>query len=143
MDLTRAAQFALVMLSPTLIFGAAVYLPRLARAVWDRVHPEEPVAPLPRPIEQLARDLHRLLHEHQGLLHTTEVALQARRLRAVEAAITDCALEAAGALGVPAPDRPGPSGLRPAALGRLLRDLAGAGLVLPRGVELLDGDRKP
>ncbi|MGW4940801.1 helix-turn-helix domain-containing protein [Actinoplanes sp. NPDC004185] len=144
MDIGRAGQvtqIVLILLSPTLIFGAVIYLPRAARAVWHRVHPEPDPGPLAPPIEQVVANLHRLLHQHDALLHSPDVALRARRLKALEAAITDSALEAARALDVPAPDAPGRAGLRPATLSRLLRELAAAGLVLPRGVELVDGDR--
>ena len=141
MDLALAGQFVLVILSPTLAFGAAIYLPRAGRALWRRVHPApEPVPSFP-PIEQITADLHRLLHQHHALRHGADPTLRFRRLRAVEAAITDRALEAARALEVPVPAAPGRFGLRPPDLSKLLRDLADAGLVLPRGVDLLDGDR--
>ena len=142
MNFARAGQIVLIMLSPTLAVGAAIYLPKAVRAVWRRTHPEPPPAPLTPPIEQLAANLHRLLHQHQALLHCPDVTQRARRLKALEAAVTDSALEAAWALGVPAPAAPGPTGLRPAVLSTLLRDLAAAGLVLPRGVDLVDGDRR-
>jgi hypothetical protein len=141
MDIGQVAQITLILLSPTLAFGAIIYLPRAVRAVWRRTHPEPDPGPLSPPIEEVVANLHRLLHQHDALLHTPDVALRARRLRALEAAITDSALDAARALDVPAPAAPGPTGLRPATLSRLLRDLAAAGLLLPRGVELVDGDR--
>jgi len=141
MDIGQVAQITLVLLSPTLAFAAAIYVPRAVRAVWRRIHPEPDPGPLSPPIEEVVANLHRLLRQHDALLHTPDVALRARRLKALEAAITDNALDAARALDVPAPAAPGPTGLRPATLSRLLRDLAAAGLVLPRGVGLVDGDR--
>jgi hypothetical protein len=141
MDLTLAGQFVLVMLSPTLAFAAAIYLPRAGRAVWQRLSPAPEPTPTVLPIERITADLHRLLHQHHALRHGADPTLRFRRLQAVEAAITDRALEAARALEVPAPAAPGRFGLRPPVLSKLLRDLADAGLVLPRGVDLLDGDR--
>ncbi|GAA3338214.1 hypothetical protein GCM10020358_17480 [Amorphoplanes nipponensis] len=141
MDLLRVGQWVFVLLLPTLAIGAAIYLPRAARALWRTLRPDPPSTPTSPPIEQLAATLHRLLRQHHALRHSPDVALRARRLHGVEAAISDCALAAAAALGVQAPAAAGPTGLRPAALSRLLRDLAAAGLVLPRGVDLVDGDR--
>lgn len=143
MDLARAGQIVLVMLSPTLLVGAALYAPRAARALWRMAGPGATAAPvLGPPIEKVATDLHRLLHQHQILRHTPQAAVRARRLRALEAAITDCAVEAAHALGVPAPAVPPHAGMPPAVLGPLLRDLTAAGLVLPAGVDLLEDDRR-
>jgi hypothetical protein len=142
MDLVRAGQIVLIMLTPTLAVGAAIYLPRVAKALWLRIRPEDSLGVTGQPIEQIAADLQRLLLQHHELRHTPQAAMRGRRLRALEAAITDCAVEAAQALGVPAPAVPPHAGMRPAALSRLLHDLAAAGLVLPSGVDLVEGNRR-
>jgi hypothetical protein len=143
MDLGRVGQIALLMLSPTLAVAATIYLPRAVRAVWRAVRPgSEPPRPAGPPIEALAADLGRLLHLHDALMRAPTLPLRAQRLVALEAAITDCAAEAASALAVPVPDRPPHAGLPPSELGRLLRALAGAGLTLPSTVDLLSNDRR-
>ena len=63
--------------------------------------------------------------------------MRAHHLSAIEGAITDCAVLAAAALGVPHPAVPRHSALTTTELKRLLRALADAGLVLPTGVGLL------
>ncbi|MEV4642095.1 hypothetical protein AB0J80_32580 [Actinoplanes sp. NPDC049548] len=131
MDLARAAQITLIMLSPTLAVGAAIYASRLARAVWERTRRTDELQSRSAPIEQLATDLRRLLHQHDALRAGTGPGLRHVRLRALEAAITDLAVQAARALGVPATAPPGHAGLRPAELSRLLHDLSDAGLMLP------------
>jgi hypothetical protein len=62
------------------------------------------------------------------------------RLRALQAAITICAIQAARALEVPYPDPPTDAGLDTPQLRRLLLALAAAGLVLPPAVRLLTPD---
>lgn len=57
--------------------------------------------------------------------------MRAARLLAVRGAITDCAVDAARAVGV-LPPRAGRAPLPVPDLARLLRSLADAGLVLPR-----------
>jgi hypothetical protein len=143
MDLARAGQIVVIMLSPTLAIAAAIHLPRAVRAVWAAIgrRPAGPHSSGP-PIETLAADLHRLLHMYDALKRSPMQAVRAQRLRAVEAAISDCATEAARALGVPVPDRPAHAGLAPAELSRLLRALADTGLVLPSTVDLLANDRR-
>jgi hypothetical protein len=146
MNIARLGQIALILLSPTLIIGAALHLPRWARGVSrtlrDRTRrPGHDVRPLGPPIEELARDLRRLLLQHDAVRRTTEAAMRARRLRALEAAISDCAVQAARALDVPCPGRGGPVPLEKPQLRRLLRALAQSGLVLPTGVGLLTTGR--
>lgn len=144
MDLARTGHIALIMLSPTLAVAAAIYTPRVLRVVWNAVgRPRDAVQPHGRAIEALAADLHRLLLMHDSLKRSTAPAVRARRLRAIEAAITDCATEAAHALAVPVPDRPVHAGLPPPQLRQLLRSLDDAGLALPRTVHLLATDRRP
>jgi hypothetical protein len=142
MDVAKAGQIVVVMLSPTLAVAAAIYVPRALGAVLRMVgqgrHPERPGGP---PIEELAADLRRLLHAHDSLKRSSSLAMRAHRLRAVEAAITDCATDAARALGVPVPQQPAHSGLPTRELRRLLRALADAGMVLPSSVDLLTNDR--
>ncbi|MFI7599890.1 hypothetical protein [Actinoplanes sp. NPDC049681] len=140
MNLARAAQITLIMLSPTLAMGAAIYASRLARALWQRARrPGDPLRARSAPIEQLATDLRRLLRQHDELRTRTEPGLRQVRLRALEAAITDLAVQAARALGVPATAPPAHAGLRPAELSRLLHDLTEAGLALPAVGLLADG----
>ncbi|OJF13210.1 hypothetical protein [Couchioplanes caeruleus] len=143
MDLARAGQIAVIMLSPTLAVGVALYAPRVARALWHlarrRDYPLRTYRYSP-PIEQLATDLRRLLLQHDELRTDTRPGPRGVRLRALEAAITDLAVGAARALNVPASVPPAHAGMPPATLRRLLHDLTEAGLALP-AVGLLAGDR--
>jgi hypothetical protein len=106
---------------------------RLARAV-----PESPNTP----IELVAADLRRLLRQYDLALREL-VPASAKRLWALELAITRRATQAAQALEVPHPTPPAYRGLDPHQLGRLLRALAAAGVVLPRtaGLSGSDGGR--
>ena len=155
----RAAEIVLLMLASTLLIGTFVALPRIVREVSRRVADRrarrnpQPTSP---PIEQLAADLRRLLWRHDTVRRSTDelrrrelpgdtdtpiiVAMRARRLWALEGAITDCATMAARALDVPHPAAPAYGGLDKPRLRRLLRDLADAGLVLPPAVGLLASD---
>jgi hypothetical protein len=155
MDIARAAQIAVLMLSPTLAVGAVLHFPRAVRAVrrfWDRRHVDrrhardvglDPTEVLGRPpIEQLAADLRRLLLAHETMRCSVDVAMRARHLHALEAAISDCAVDAARALGLPSPERPVRGPLAPSELRRLLHSLANAGLVLPPAVALLTADKR-
>ena len=140
MDIGRTAQIVVTMLSPTIAIGAALYAPRVYRAARRLVSPPE-TAPRPdgRPIEEVAGDLRRLLWQHDRVRRDAGIARRAQRLRALEAAITDCAYEAARALGVSVPERPR---LSTAELRKLLLSLADAGLVLPPAVSLIAADRR-
>ena len=142
MDVPRVAQIVLIMLSPTIAVAIAIHSPRVVAAAWRRAHPAKagPTA-VGRPIEQVAADLWRLLRQHESTRLAPGVARRALHLRALEGAITDCAIEAAGALRVPCPDR-ARAGLSPARLRELLRALADAGLAMPPAVGLLSGDRR-
>ena len=140
MDVVKVGQVGFIMIVPALAFGAAVHLPRLAAALARRMRGYEArrdLHPAGPPIEQLAVDLRRLVHEHETVRRSPGVAMRAHHLWALEGAITDCAMQAARALGVPAPERPVHGALARPELRRLLQALADAGLVLPPGVGLL------
>ena len=144
-EILRVAGVVLLMLSPTLLVGAALHGPRAVRAVWRRhvdrrdggtLQPDGP------PIEKLAADLRRLLWDHDRVTHSADVAMFAWRLRALEGAIAICATQAARALDVPYPDPPADGGFDKPHLRRLLRALAAAGLVLPPAAGLLAPDSR-
>lgn len=137
MSLLDVGKLALITLTPTLIGAAVVYAPKwcagLALLWRDRGDDPEPV-PIGLPIEKLAADLRRLLRLHDELTRSAHIAIRAHRLWAVEAAIGVRAVEAARALDVPHRE-PGPDApLSRTELGRLLRALVDAGLVLPTTV---------
>jgi hypothetical protein len=129
MDVAKAGQIVALMLSPTVVIAAALYLPRGLRAL-RRAHRPDP-APSNPPIEAVAADLRRLLRRHEALTLSADGTARAVRRRALEDAIADCATDAARALGVPCPRRPGRAPLSTADLAGLLRALAAAGVVLP------------
>ncbi|GAA3341482.1 hypothetical protein GCM10020358_33000 [Amorphoplanes nipponensis] len=133
MSLLDVGKLALITVTPTLIGAAVIYSPRWWAAVaraWNAHRADEP-QPLGPPIEQLAADLRRLLRLHEELTRSAHLAMLAHRVWAVEAAIGARAVEAARALDVPHREPEQLEILTRAALGRLLTDLAGAGLVLP------------
>ena len=103
------------------------------RARHDRRVPQ----PTHPPIEQLAADLRRLLNRHEAVIRSTEMAMRAHRLRAVEGAIAGCATETAVALGVSCPQLRWGGALPQSEIRRLLLALADAGLVLPPAITLL------
>jgi hypothetical protein len=146
MDGAEIVELIALMLVPTVALGLAMRLPGLVVAVHRQVggrRRSEPLAPRRPPIGVLAADLRRLLHEHETLVRSGDRLMRAPRLRALEAAITDCALEAARALEVPSPTPPAGGALPVPHLRRLLRALAQAGLVLPPEVALLAGPPRP
>jgi hypothetical protein len=137
MGVGAVGEWVVLMVTPTLAVAAALGSPALLRAMQRRrrQRPRGPAdapapAPVRPPIEQLAADLRRLLQRHDALKQSTDVAVRGRKLLALEAAITDCAVDAAGALDVPCPPRPGRAALATPALRRLLHALAAAGLVI-------------
>jgi hypothetical protein len=142
--IVKVGQLVLLMLSPMLLFGATWYaVPRgvrVVRRLVDNRRAELNPQPSNRPIEQVAADLRRLLLQHDMFARSGDVPMRARRLFALEAAITDCATQAARALDVPHPDRPALGGFDKPQLRRLLRALAAEGLVLPPAVGLLAPD---
>jgi len=146
MDVARAGQIVLILLSPSLVVGAALYVPRWImagrRKLRERRRSNDP-QPVGPPIELLAADLRRLLIEHDVVRGATDRAMRVRRLRALEGAIADCAVQAAAALDVPVPARLAHGEIPVAALRELLRALARTGLVLPARAGLLTGERNP
>jgi len=146
MNLGEAGQFLIVMLAPTLLAGAVLAVPPAVRMVRRRVRRRQVndlLQPSRPPIEQLAADLRRLLRRHESMRQSTTVAMRARHLHAIEAAIGDCALDAARALGVAGPERPVTHqrmSLSTPELRCLLRALADAGLVLVTASGLLAAD---
>ena|SRR5712691_1268084 len=140
MNLTRVGQIVAVMLAPSAALGAILYGPRAVGAVWRYLQERDAEAhprPAGPPIEQLAADLRRLVRQHHAIKGAPGVVMRAHHLYAIEGAITNCAIQAATALGVPHPAVPRHSALTATELRRLLRDLADAGLILPTGVGLL------
>ena len=133
MDTAEAIQFVAVMLAPTVLVGTGLLLPRTVRAVgrWRKRHRvDDTMQPRHAPIEELAADLRRLLQRHDALKRANDVAMRARHLKALEAAIGDCAIEAALALDLPCPERDDRRALSVPELRTLLRALADAGLML-------------
>jgi hypothetical protein len=137
---------ALLVLAPALLGGtafAAVFsVRRLRRLIANRggrahPHPHNP------PIERVAADLRRLLWQHDLVVRHQDVAAPAKRVWALETAITRRATQAARALEVPYPEPPAYRGLDRPQLHSLLRALADQGLVLPATVGLMvrDGGR--
>jgi hypothetical protein len=139
MGVGAVGEWVVLMVTPTVAVAAALGSPALLRAIQRRrrrqqrprgpAHAPAP-APVRPPIEQLAADLRRLLERHDALKQSTDVAVRGRKLLALEAAITDCAVDAAGALDVPCPPPAGRAALATPALRRLLHALADAGLVI-------------
>jgi hypothetical protein len=141
----KAGQIVLLILSPSLLFGAVCYAPRgfrAARRLIDNRRAETGPQPTGPPIERIAADLRRLLWQHDMLTRSGDLPMRARRLWGLQAAITDCAIQAARALDVPHADPPASAGFERAQLRRLLRSLADAGLVLPPTAGLLAPDSR-
>jgi hypothetical protein len=143
MTVAEAGQFVVVMLAPTLLVGGGLLVPRVfrsARRLMKRRRVEVVLEPQRPPIERLAADLRRLLQRHDTLKQSTDVAMRARHLKALEGAIGDCATEAAHALGVPCPELHERAPMPIPELRRLLRALADAGLVLTPATGLMASD---
>ena len=142
--IVRVTGIVILVLSPPLTIGAALSAPRVVRALWRRlVDRRDDAGPQPDgpPIEKLAADLRRLLWQHERVTRSADVAMWSGRLRALEGAISICAMQAARSLDVPYPDPPAPGGVvHKPHLRRLLRELAAAGLVVPAEVGLLAPD---
>ena len=124
------ARILAILLTPSLVAGAVLRAPRLLRALLRRVRrPGELVAG--PPLERTAADLRRLLAEHEAVKRSPQLAARSRRLAALEGALTDCALDAARALELPAPARPARLPLPRDDLRRLLGELSRSGVLLP------------
>ncbi len=119
-----------IALTPTAVAGAAVLLPRAVRAARRRLAEQQPL-PAGPPLERVAADLRRLLAEHRRVVATPRLPARGRRLQALEAALTDRAVDAARALELEVPTRPPGGALPVPALRALLDDLARSGVVLP------------
>ena len=119
-----------IALTPAAVAGAAVLVPRAVRAVRRRMRAQPPV-PAGPPLELIAADLRRLLAEHRRIVRSPQLPARGRRLVALEAALTDRALDAARALELELPERPSGGALPLPALRALLDDLARSGVVLP------------
>jgi hypothetical protein len=132
-DLAKAAHLVALMVGPTVAVGAVVWTPALVRALRRRRarRARESARPAGRPIERIAADLRRLLAEYEQVSRSTGVAVRARHLAALRGALTDCVLEAARALDVPAPTPPRREPLPVPELARMLRALDQAGVVIP------------
>lgn len=108
--------------------------------VGGRGRPEpQPAGP---PIEHIAADLRRLLWQHDAVVRSGDPPGPAKRLWALETAITRRATQAARALEVPHRSPPEHRGLDRAQLRMLLRALAAAGLALPATVGLMARDSR-
>ncbi|MDQ1428509.1 MAG: hypothetical protein QOK39_1985 [Acidimicrobiaceae bacterium] len=145
MDVANAGQWVILMLSPTLLVAGALCAPRVLREIRRFAAERRPATdpqPTCPPIEQLAADLRRLLQRHDDLKRSTTVAMRAQKLRATEAAIADCSIDAARALDLPCPDEPGHRALALPELRRLLLALEGAGLVLQPLVSQFAADER-
>lgn len=121
-----------IALGPTAVAFGVLWLPRAVRALSRRLRrgPDE-LRPVGPPLEQIAADLRRLIAQHEVVLRSTGMAVRGRRLAALEGSISDCALDAARAVGLPAPPRSGRDPLSREQLRVLLGDLARSGLLLP------------
>ena len=131
MDAVTAARLVTILLAPSAVAAGVLWLPRAVRAVHGRLIGHERAAPTGPPLERTAADLRRLLAEHDRVRRSADVAVRAARLRALEGALTDCAVDAARALGVDLPPRTGRAPLGPEQLRAALGRLADAGMVLP------------
>lgn len=99
--------------------------------------PRSSMQPTNPPIEKIAADLRRMLWRHDKLARSTPMGMSTRQLRALEAAISKSAVQAARGLGVSCPDAPAFGGFDTAELRRLLRALTAEGLMLPPDVGLI------
>lgn len=89
------------------------------------------LTPAGPPLERVAADLRRLLADHEQLWGASDVVTRGGRLLALEVALTDCALDAARALGCEASPRVEGCALPRPQLRVLLHQLCACGLDLP------------
>jgi hypothetical protein len=125
-----------LLLSPAPLVAAA-YAARSVRRFADRRRLRTCQLPAGPPIERIAAELRRLLWAHDQALQADGAGPTARHLWTLETAIAHRATQAAGALGVNAPDPAAHGRYDQPQLRRLLRQLADEGLVLPRTVALM------
>ena len=132
MDAGTVAKLLAILLAPTAVVSAVLYVPRAVRAVL-RAHRrgQDQLTPVGPPLERSAVTLRRLLAEHEAVRTSRGIAVRATHLAALEGALTDVALDAARALELELPERHGRAPLPREQLRRLLGELAAAGLVLP------------
>ena len=135
-EVTEVVALALV---PAGVLAGGVLGVRAARRAVVRRGDRTALEPTNTPIELVAADLRRLLRQHDLALRSL-VPVSAKRLWALELAITRRATQAAQALEVPHPAPPAYRGLDAPQLGHLLRALAAEGVVLPRTAGLMGSD---
>jgi hypothetical protein len=142
-DAVMVGQIVVVLLSSALLiragFGVQRVVPPARRVFGRRAQPS--LQPSNPPIEKIAADLRRMLWRHDRLARSTPVAMSSRQLRALEAAISTAAVQAARGLGVSHPDAPAFGGFDTAELRHLLRALTAEGLMLPPEVGLMAQNR--
>ena len=132
MDAGTAARLITILLAPTAVAGAVLWAPRVVRAALTALAGNDRApSPAGPPLERTAADLRRLLAEHEQVRRADGVAVRAARLRALEGALTDCAVDAARALELDVPARPDRAALPREQLRLLLERLAASGVVLP------------
>jgi hypothetical protein len=134
MDVGDWVQLVAIMLLPTLLVAVILHIGPWVQALrrrFSRRRGDADLQPKHPPIEQLAADLRRLLRRYETVRSSAELPMRALRLRAVEGAIADCAIEAADALSLQAADQSSARKLSTPQLSRLLRALVEAGLMLP------------
>jgi hypothetical protein len=130
-DAGTAARLITILLAPTAVAGAVLWAPRVVRAAYAALAGDRAPAPAGPPLERTAADLRRLLAEHEQVRRADGLAVRAARLRALEGALTDCAVEAARALELEVPARSDRAALPREQLRVLLERLAASGVVLP------------
>lgn len=143
MGILTVRHIAVLILSPAALFGVVFGVRCAVGAVRRTVRrrAEQRLQPSGPPIEQIAADLRRMLWRHEGFVRSDAVAMSAGRVRALEVAISKCAMQAARALGVSHSEPSAHRALDRRQLRRLLRALRAEGLVLPAEVGLVEPDR--
>ena len=134
MDVGDWAQLVAIMLLPTVLVALLLHVGPWLQAIRRRISKrpaDSDLRPTHPPIERLAADLRRLLRRYEEVRRSADMPMRAMRLRAVEGAIADCAIEAAHALGLHTSDQPTVRKLSTPQLRRLLHALVEEGLMLP------------
>ena len=134
MDVGDWALLVAIMLLPTLLVAVLLHIGSWFQALRRRLsrrRGDADLQPTHPPIERLAADLRRLLSRHETVRCAADMPMRALRLRAVEGAIADCAIDAADALGLQPTDQSPARKLSTAQLRRLLQELVDQGLMLP------------